>query len=97
MLHRLSCVPESDEPGWATVTGIWLVIDFQDTPDSVFIHIQSKGQIDLLGNARASVSRVVPFHLDDGIDYCLGRAFWPGLLPLRGEYSARYLRFISAW
>jgi len=37
-------------------------------------------QIDLLGNARASVSRVVPFHLDDDIDYFLGRAFWPGLL-----------------
>jgi hypothetical protein len=63
-------------------------MDCQDTPDSVFIHIQSKGQIDLLGNARASVSRVVPFHLDDGIEslpriigyYFLGRAFWPGFL-----------------
>ena len=37
-------------------------------PYGVFIKLQTKCQVDLLGDTGTSVSRVAAFHLDYGID-----------------------------
>ena len=37
-------------------------------PYCVFIQLQTKCQVDLLGNTGTSVSRLAAFHLDYGID-----------------------------
>jgi hypothetical protein len=44
--------------------------------NTVFVQVQSERQVDLLSNAGAAVSRVAPFHLDNGIDDFFGRAYW---------------------
>ncbi len=46
---------------------------------NILVEFQTKGEVDLLGNAGAAVSRVAPFHLDDGINDFSGWAFGPWL------------------
>ena len=70
---------------WPTIGGIWFVVDSENVPNDVFIQIQSKGQIDLLGDAGTTESRVALLHLNDGLMTSFDGPLGPGLPPPRGE------------
>lgn len=48
--------------------GIWLVADSRYASDGVLVQVEPKCQIDLLGYARAVITEIAPFHLDNGFD-----------------------------
>jgi hypothetical protein len=56
------------------VAGIWPVVDSKNTSNGVFIQVQSKRQVDLLSDARATEPRVASLHFYNGIDDLLARA-----------------------
>ena len=66
------------QPGWSSVAGIGLVVGGENTPDSVFIQIQSKSKIDLLGDSGTAEARVATLHLDNGVYHFVGGPPWPG-------------------
>ena len=65
----------SSEPGGSSVAGIGLVVNSKYPPYNVFIQVQAEYQVDLLSDARASVSGIALLHLDDGIDDFPGWTF----------------------
>ena len=56
------------------VAGIWPVVDSKNTSNGVFIQVQSKRQVDLLSDARATEPRVASLHFYNGIDDLLAWA-----------------------
>jgi hypothetical protein len=42
---------------------------------NIFVEIQANGQVDLLGDAGTTVSRITAFHLDNGIDDIFSGSF----------------------
>ena len=48
---------------------------------NIFVEFQAKGQVDLLSNARTTVSWVALLHFHDGIDDFSGWTLWTSLLP----------------
>jgi len=49
-------------------SGIWLIVDSKYASDGVLVQVEPKCLIDLLGYARATISGITPFHLDNGFD-----------------------------
>ena len=99
-LHKLSLVwpiVVSQDGPWSLVTGTWLVVSCKYTSYIVFVEIQTKQQVDLLGNAGTTVSWIAwygipPFHVDNsseslprviGYDFS-GWSFWAWLKPAAG-------------
>jgi len=58
------------------LAGIWLVVGGENSAHNILVEFQTKGEVDLLSNAGAAVSRVAPFHLDNGINDFFGRTCW---------------------
>ncbi len=65
------------------------------TPDSVFIQLQAKCQVDLLSDARTAVSWIAAFHRNDGINDCSGMGPW-GLASSRRLVSTAVGIFVSS-
>ena len=59
---------EGGQPGWSAVSWARLVVCSKNSPDGVFVQAKLESQVDLLGNAGTTVSRVVFRHLYDGFD-----------------------------
>ena len=66
----------------------------ENSPNSIFIEVKAKGQVDLLGNAGTAETGVTFLHLDDGIDHFLDGPFGPGLRP-HGRIKQSVLSFLE--
>src|SRR6516165_7786610 len=86
---------ENGQPGWAARSRLWLVMLSQKSAHHVLVDIHAKGQGNLLSNSGTTPGRITSFHLDDGIDYFLGRPFGPGRSLRWDEKSMRDFRFVS--
>ena len=62
---------------------VWIrtVVGGEYTPDSVFIKLQTKGQVDLLGDAGQPNRGLRRFISDDGIDDFCGRSLGSRFTP----------------
>jgi len=49
-------------------------MDCENSPNNIFIEVNSKGQVDLLGDAGTSETGVAALHFDDGRYHFLA---WP--------------------
>ena len=56
-------------------------MDGENSARNIFVEFQTKGQVDLLGDAGPPVSRITVFHLDNGIDNFSGWSLWAWLVP----------------
>ena len=72
-------VTDKGEPGRSRAISRGMVVGSKNPPDHILIYTSAKGQIDLLGNARTSPSRIVLLHLDNGTNYGLIWTFWSRL------------------
>ena len=86
---------EGSQPGRSAVVRIWFVMSREYTTDSVLIQIQSERQVDLLGDARATVSRITSFHLNDGSNDFSGWPFWAWLLAATRRLEQAILSFLQ--
>ena len=59
-------VTDKGEPGRSGAISRGMVVRSKNPPDHILIYTSAKGQIDLLGNARTSPSRIVLLHMDNG-------------------------------
>jgi hypothetical protein len=63
------------------------VVSGKDTPNHVFIDVESKRFVDLLSDPRASKARITSLQFDDGAYQLLGWTLGPSFDRLRGVYS----------
>ena len=60
-------------------SGIWLIVDSKYASDGVLVEVQAERQVDLLGYARATISRVASLHRHNGSDNFRSRSLGPRL------------------
>jgi hypothetical protein len=75
----------SSQPRWSSVAGIVFVLGSKYPSHNVFIQLQPECQVDLLSDARASVSGIALLHFDDGFDDFSGWSLWAGLSTTTGR------------
>jgi hypothetical protein len=63
------CVTDNRQPGRASVPLVRSVVVRQHSPDNIFVKIQAKCEVNLLGDPGAAEPRVAPFEFNNGINY----------------------------
>ncbi len=61
-------VAKRSQPGWPTAAWVRAVVCCEYSANNVFIQLQTKCQIDLLGDSGTAETGVAPLYLNDGLD-----------------------------
>ena len=67
----------------------------QYAPDGVFIQVKPERQVDLLGDAGTSISRVALLHFYDGFNDVSGWPLWPWLPSPKRRIQQPVLSFLE--
>jgi hypothetical protein len=76
--QAVSHVAEKGEPRGTGGDRFRAVMNAQDTADHVLVYFDPESQCDLLSDARAAPTRILSFHLEDGIDQLFRRSLRAG-------------------